>query len=358
MAEPGYLCTAMWHFPTRGLESRPVGRVVEALEKAAFQPAQLPAAAVTAVAIAPSVVMGLVFFKVTALVILAIAVGIGSLGHLGARLARLPLQISPILPAVIGVALAGPATPLQWIVLIAAGGAVLELARARWLPQMRVQTGLVAFAAIFLATAGATAAYLNPNGLKPLAEPIRFWELYGGTSAFDPIRLYVGNLPGPVFATSLMAVVVGAAWLWYAGRLSPAVAIAFGLGAALPILFLRWNPAFQLESGPAWFVVLLLLADRRFLPSSNAARPLLGLAAGVAGVALRSKGLGVEAVFLVVAGLQLAVAAVEGAGWLVDHRYAAWARVQGLRRSTNWSRRGPTPMRSTGAPTSDSISSM
>jgi hypothetical protein len=331
---------------------------VEALEKAAFQPTKLPAAAVIAVAIAPSVVMGLVFFKVAALIMLALAVGIGSLAHLGARLARLPLATSPILPAVIAVALAGPATPLQWVLVLAAAGAVLELARARWLPGARIQTGLVAFAAIFLATGGVTIAYVNPPSLKPLAEPIRFWILYGGSSAFDPIRLYVGNLPGPVFATSLMAVVIGAAWLWYAGRLSPAVGIAFALGAALPIAFLHWNAAFQLESGPAWFAVLLLLADRRFLPNSNAARPLLGMAAGVTGVALRSRGLGVEAVFLVVAGLQLAVALLEGAGWLLEHRYAALARVQGLRRSTNWSRRGPTPIRSTGAPTSDSMSSM
>ena len=139
---------------------------------------------------------------------------------------------------------------------------------------------------------------------------------------------------------------------------SAVVGIAFALGAALPITILRWNPAFQLESGPAWFAVLLLLADRRFLPNSNAARPLLGLAAGVTGVAPRVNGFGVEAVFLAVAGLQLSVALLEGAEWLRRNRYAAFARVQGLRRSTNWSRRGPTPIRSTGAPTSDSISSM
>ena len=331
---------------------------MEALEKAAFKPTELPPAAAIAIAIAPSVVMGLVFFKVAALIMLALAVGAGSLAHLGARLARLPMETSPILPAVIAVALAGAATPLHWVLLLAVAGAVLELGRARWLPSVRIQAGLVAFAAIFLATGGATIAYLTPTGLKPLAEPIRFWVVYGGTSAFDPIRLYVGNVPGPVFATSLMAVVIGAAWLWYAGRLSPAVGIAFALGAALPITILRWNPAFQLESGPAWFAVLLLLADRRFLPNSNAARPLLGLAAGVAGVAPRVNGFGVEAVFLAVAGLQLSVALLEGAEWLRRNRYAAFARVQGLRRSTNWSRRGPTPIRSTGAPTSDSISSM
>jgi hypothetical protein len=290
------------------------------LEKAAFEPAQLPAAAVAGVAIAPSVVMGLVFFKVEALIVLALALGAGSLAHLGARLTKLPLGTSPILPAVVGVTLVGPATPLQWVVLIAAAGAVLELVRARWLPEARIQTGLVAFAAIFLATGGATAAYLNPIGMKPLVEPIRFWAQYGGNTAFDPIRLYVGNVPGPVFATSLMAVVVGAAWLWYAGRLSPAVAVMFVIGASVPIVLLHWNLAFQLESGPAWFAVLLILADRRNLPASNASRPLLGLAAGVAGVALRSKGFGVEAVFLVVAALQVAVAALEGAEWLVLHR--------------------------------------
>ena len=78
-----------------------------------FEPAQLPTAAVAAIAFGPSVVMGLVFFKVAALVMLAVAVGAGSLAHLGARLAKLPLETSPILPAVVGMALINPATPLQ-----------------------------------------------------------------------------------------------------------------------------------------------------------------------------------------------------------------------------------------------------
>jgi hypothetical protein len=320
-------------FPSTAARIRPqVGRVVKALEKAVFEPASLPLAAVSAVAIAPSVVMGLVFFGVAALVILAFAVGIGALAHLAARLTKLPVETSPILPAVIGVALIGPATPLQWVAVIVALGAVLELTRARWLPQLRAHTGLLAYAAVFLASEGATSAYLNPGGLRPLAEPIRYWAQYADSmgGAFDPIRLYVGNVPGPVFATSLMAVVAGAAWLWYAGRLSPAVVVAFLAGAIVPIALLHWNPAFQLESGPAFFVVLLLLADRRYLPSSNASRPLIGLAAGVAGVALRSRGFGVEAMFLVVAALQVAVGLVEGGEWLVLHRAGLAERVRGL----------------------------
>ncbi|MEP7104273.1 MAG: RnfABCDGE type electron transport complex subunit D [Chloroflexota bacterium] len=286
---------------------------------------------------APSVVMGLVFFKVAALIILALALLIGALAHLAARLAKLPVGVSPILAAVIGVALVGPATPLQWVAVIAALGAVLELARARWLPQVRAHTGLLAYAAVFLATQSATAAYLNPGGLQPLAEPIRFWAQYADSagSAFDPVRLYVGNVPGPVFASSLMAVVAGAAWLWYAGRLSPAVVVAFLAGAIVPIALLRWNPAFQLESGPAFFVVLLLLADRRYLPTSNASRPLIGVAAGVAGVALRSRGLGVEAMFLVVAALQAAVATVEGGEWLVVHRARMVGRLRGVGRDAS-----------------------
>jgi hypothetical protein len=307
------------------------------LEKAVFEPAHLPAGVITAVAIVPSVVMGLVFFKVPALIILALALGIGALAHLAARLGKLPVDTSPILAAVIGVALVGPATPLPWVALIAALGAVLELARARWLPEVRAHTGLLAYAAVFLATQGATAAYLNPGGLLPLAEPIRYWAQYAGSagSAFDPVRLYVGNVPGPVFASSLMAVIAGAAWLWYAGRLSPAVAVAFLAGAIVPIALLRWNAAFQLESGPAFFVVLLLLADRHYLPSSNASRPLIGVAAGVAGVALRSRGFGVEAVFLVVAALQVAVAAVEGGEWLVVNRAGLVERLRGAGRGAS-----------------------
>ena len=304
------------------------------VDRAVFEPASLPDGAVFAIGLVPAVAAGLFFFGTRAAVALAVAAAAGVVFQLGSRVLALGPGVGPAIAPLVAVALLGPAAPIEWIAIAATLAGALELARRRWLPSVRAQAGLLAAVAVFLASRGLTSAYLNPGRLRPLAEPIRLWETLGSPAAapIDAVRLYVGNVPGPMFATSLLAVLVGAAWLWYARRLSLAVLVAFVAGAALPIAIWHWNAAYQLESGPAWFVVALLLADRANLPTSRAARPLLGLAAGLAGVGLRNEGLGIEAMMLAGAGLQLTVAGVSGLGWLLLHRRRMGVRASWLRR--------------------------
>jgi len=137
-------------------------------------------------------------------------------------------------------------------------------------------------------------------------------------------------VPGPVFATSLMAVAIGIAWLWYARRLSLAVVAGFGLGAVAVSAVMPWNVGYQLDSGPAWFVLGLLLADRRALPTSLGARPLIGLVAGVVALAVRARGVGIEGTILTAAGIQLAIALVEGAAWVSVNRRRVWTGLRSL----------------------------
>ncbi|TMD71991.1 MAG: hypothetical protein E6I81_09055, partial [Chloroflexi bacterium] len=89
----------------------------------------------------------------------------------------------------------------------------LEVLRARYIPAIRAQAGLLAYAAIALLTREGPSVYLNPANGATFGDPIAIWfRFFSPTSApIDPIRLYVGNVPGPVFATSLLAVAVGVA---------------------------------------------------------------------------------------------------------------------------------------------------
>jgi hypothetical protein len=146
------------------------------------------------------------------------------------------------------------------------------------------------------------------------------------------VRLYVGNVPGPVFATSLMAVVIGMAWLTYAKRLSPIVAIGFLLGGIVPIALYHWDFVFQLDSGPLWFVGALILSDRRQLPDSWAIRPVLGFIAGLAAVAVRNRGFGIDGAIYTVAAVQAAVAVVVVLIWTVSTTRKRRERNQRLRR--------------------------
>jgi len=295
------------------------------LDRAAFNPSKLPHDVVIGVALTPSIAAGLIIYKLVALEMLGIAIAFGIAGELFARFAwraHIPRpHASPIIASLFGVALVGAGAPLTTkidgitvpgvAIAIALAAVVLELLRARYVPAVRAQAGLFAYALIALITRGAPFAYVNPADGLLAADPINSWWRYftPDAAAVDAIKLYVGNVPGPVFATSMLAVVVGIAWMAYARRLSLIVLASFLVGALLPIQLFHWNLVFQLDSGPMWFVAGLILADRRMLPDSWAIRPVIGIVAGVFAVGLRSRGYGIEAAFMTVAAMQ-AVAAV------------------------------------------------
>src|SRR3989441_957429 len=204
-----------------------------------------------------------------------------------------------LIAALFGVALVGAGASLATSIEIAVLAVVLELLHARYMPVIRAQAGLLAFAAVALITRGAPLAYFDPNGTTNPRDPIDTWYQLFHQSAWtlDPIRLYVGNVAGPTFATSLLAVAIGVAWLAYARRVSLVVLVAFLAGSLVTIYAFQWDIVFQLDSGPTWFVAGLLLADRRLLPDSWALRPMLGFAAGVFAPRGRRHGGGNEAAF-------------------------------------------------------------
>ena len=300
-----------------------VGYVGRALDKAAFSPDTLPDDLVIGLALTPTVIAGLIFFKLAALEMLVVALIVGIVAQLVCRyLFRnfIPKpEASPLIAAIFGIALVGPGASLVISVEIALLAVVLEVLRARYTPAVHAQPGLIAYACIALATRGAPFAYINPANGKPFADPIAIWSNFFGPGAapIDPIRLYVGNVPGPVFATSLMAIVIGVAWLAYAKRLSPVVTLGFLLGAIVPAAIYHWDFLFQLDSGPLWFVGALILSDRRLLPGSWASRPILGFAAGIISLGLRNRGYGIEAAFFTVAALQAFIALVVVLVWTV-----------------------------------------
>jgi Na+-transporting NADH:ubiquinone oxidoreductase subunit NqrB len=228
--------------------------------------------------------------------------------------------------------LVGAGAPVATSIEIAALAVILELLRARYLPAIRAQAGLLAFAAVALITGGAPLAYINPASGKRFPDPIAIWYAQPSLPpAYDSITLYVGNVAGPVFATSLLAVAIGIAWLAYARRLSIVVAVGFLAGAVVSIAAFHWQYLTQLDSGPTWFVAGMLLADRRSLPASWAIRPVLGFGGGLLAVGLRVRGYGIEAAFLTVAGVQAVMAVVVVVLWAASLGTERWQRRRRLR---------------------------
>ena len=300
-------------------------RLAAILDRVFFRPDSLPPDLVTALALAGPILAGLIWFRLPAGEMLLLALAAGGAVHLAARALKLRLEMSPALAAVIGVALIGPQSPLLWPALTATAAAVLEVLRSHFWPRARVSTGVLAYAVFYVASRGALAAYQRPGDPRIFPEPIAQWsQFYGGTTRFvEPITLYVGNVAGPVFATSLLAVAIGLAWLWYARRLSVPAAATFLVVGILMSLALGWDPVFQLDSGPAWFVVGFALCDRRATPDRSPARPVMAAAAAVVGIGLRAAHLYVEALFLAVAAVQLLYAVLELLASLLARRLRA-----------------------------------
>jgi hypothetical protein len=306
------------------------------LDRVAFKPASLPDDLVTGIALAPPVVAGLVIFKFPAFEMLLVALAIGASAQLAVRWLwrhQIPrIAASPMIASIFGVALVGAGAGLVTSVEISLLAVVLESLRARYAPAIRSQAGLLAYAVVALATRGAPNAYVNPASGRAFGDPISTWyRFFSPESApIDPIRLYVGNVPGPVFATSLLAVAIGVAWLAYAHRVSFVVLVTFLAGGLVAINTFHWDYLFHLDSGPTWFVAGLVLADRRLLPCSWAVRPALGFAAGLFAIGLRRSGYGIEAALFTVAVVQAVMAVVAVAFWAASSSLDRWKRNRRL----------------------------
>ena len=93
------------------------------IERALFKPDSLPSSAILTLALVPPVIAGLLFFRLVAAEMLILAVAIGAIAHLSARLIRQPLPISPVVPAVVGVAFIGPGASVAWALGVATAAA-------------------------------------------------------------------------------------------------------------------------------------------------------------------------------------------------------------------------------------------
>src|SRR5215471_17494440 len=307
-----------------------VHRALDWLRRVGIEPESAPPSVVAVMALAPPVIAGVIFFRLTALEVLGLAVAAGIAAHVAARLLGQPLAGTPLLPALVGVAMVGSGAPLVWAAAVAVAAAAFELARARFVPGARLQVGLIAYALVLLLSGGGPAQYVTPAG-TPMPEPIRLWLTDGGSGPVDAVRLYAGDVAGPVFATSMLAVAIGAAWMWYSRRLSLLVVLTFLAGAMVPIVVERWSAAYQLDSGPLWFAVALVLADRRTLPASQLGRPLVGLVAGLLALGARARGYAIEAALVAVAGTQLIVVTLQGLAWVRHNGDETRARLRELR---------------------------
>ncbi len=311
---------------------------VTRLTELVVTPEAIPAGLAFTFALIPPFALALWFYRHLALALLATAVCVATVW----TVVEYALRRGRNLPGWLGrgaqpalvcgllvVAFAAPRMPLPVVGVIVAATIAIERVLAPVLPRSFLSAPLVGAAALVLAQHRLGVPYTNPFDLRPLAEP--FALVAESHRAIDPIKLYVGNVPGPLAATSAAAILVGWSYLWYARRVAGGMLASFAVATVAAAVALRQDPILPLVSGPVLFVTALLAADRRHLPAPRAFVIGLGFLAGLLTVGLRSRGQRLDAVWE--AWLAVGIAATV-AGW-------AWRRPAPLLRRP----RPPVPIR-------------
>ena len=316
------------------------------------QPEQLGYDLAYALALLPLVIAGIVFFLQDALLLFAISFLAGIVCLLALQLARLTFGLPawvgfkathPLVASMLIACFFSPHTP-AWI---GASMVILFIVidTVLW-PQLRrmmIHPALIVFGILYLIQLPLHIAFTNPFDGHRLDDPLLLW--YKLQIVIDPVKLYVGNAPGPIGVTSAAAVLLGVTYLWYTRKISLGLVVGFLCGVAGLAIAIRSDLGFQLASGPSLFLAGYIAADRRRLLLPERFTFAFGLAAGAATMILRWYGNGQQAAWqalLLISALATIVLLVQD---LLRRRTRAASRSAPLRTLAVDSAEPPDPHR-------------
>jgi hypothetical protein len=161
------------------------------------------------------------------------------------------------------------------------------------LQRVMLHPALIVFGVLFLIQRQLGFGYVNPFDGRHLDDPLTLW--YKLQLVIDPVKLYVGNVSGPIGVTSAGAVLIGVTYLWYTRKISLGIVTGFLCGIAALALVIRSDLGFQLASGPSLFLAGYVAADRRRVLIPERFTFAFGVAAGMATMILRWYGEGQQA---------------------------------------------------------------
>jgi len=266
------------------------------------QPEQLTYDLAYALALLPLVIAGIIFFLQQALLLFALSFLAGIVCLLAIQLARLTFGLPawigfkashPLVASVLIACFFSPRTPAWVAATMVILFIVIDTLLWPQLQRVMLHPALVIFGLLFLIDRQLGIGFVNPFDGRHLDDPLLLW--YKLQIVIDPVKLYVGNVPGPIGVTSAAAVLLGLIYLWYTRKVSLGLIAGFLGGVAVVALAIRADLGFQLASGPSLFVAGYVVADRRRVLLDERFAFLFGVAAGVATMILRWYGQGLQA---------------------------------------------------------------
>jgi electron transport complex protein RnfD len=266
------------------------------------QPEQLSYDLAFGLALFPLLLAGLIFFRQDAILLFAVSLLAGIVCLLAIQLGRLTFGLPAWVghkathPLVASILLASFMSPKTALWLTASAVILFVFMDTVIWPQLRrvmLHPALVVLGLLFIVQRQLGVSFVNPFDGRRLGDPLTLW--YHLRIIVDPVKLYVGNVPGPVGATSAGAILLGLIYLWYARKVSIGIILGFLAGVAIPAVVIGSDVPFQLSSGPALFLAGFIAADRRRVLLAEPFTFVFGLAAGALTMVLRGYGQGQEA---------------------------------------------------------------
>ena len=266
------------------------------------QPEQLNYDLAYALVLLPLVIAGILFFLQDALLLFAISFLAGIVCLLALQLARLTFGLPawigfkathPLVASILIACFFPPRTPAWVAATMVILFIVVDTIIWPQLQRVMLHPALIVFGILFLIQRQLGFGYVNPFDGRHLDDPLTLW--YKLQLVIDPVKLYVGNVSGPIGVTSAGAVLIGVIYLWYTRKISLGIVTGFLFGIAALALVIRSDLGFQLASGPSLFLAGYVAADRRRVLIPERFTFAFGVAAGMATMILRWYGEGQQA---------------------------------------------------------------
>ena len=211
------------------------------------------------------------------LVLLALWVGFHGLGvrQVGSYM---PSTARGLAVALLVFCLMPPGIPLLLAALLAALAITVE-AVERKAPEPLALSGVtVAWLLAWIWQVRAGTPFIAPFDFHQLDEPIALWVKF--QAAIDPVRVYAGQVAGPLGATSFGLVAIATLLVSYARAVSGHVVLWFYVPVLAVALLGRLPLNVYLLDAPGLAFVGLLAADARRLPDTVAWRVMTGFLGG------------------------------------------------------------------------------
>ncbi|MDI9498194.1 MAG: RnfABCDGE type electron transport complex subunit D [Bacillota bacterium] len=254
------------------------------------------------IALLPTSVAGIIFFGLRALMVIAVSVIAAVVTEfVYTRLMKLPMTIMDLSAAVTGLLLALSLSPLvPW--WMAAIGAVFAIVVAKMifggLGQNFVNPALAARAMMLASWPSQMATFMNPRPATDLvasATPLPAFR-YGAGEVPTLFESLIGRSSGSIGEVSVIALLIGLAWLLYRRIITLDTPLAYLVSFA----FFAWlwgqdglftgNVLFHVLNGGFLMAAIFMVSDYTTTPMTRLGRIIFGAGAGFLTMAIRAVG--------------------------------------------------------------------